>query len=52
MTWNWRKIGTGLKIALNIAVSLDQAKVIKVKHLGKVKSVADAIEASVPKKQP
>lgn len=50
MTWNWRKVATGLKIALNIAVSLEQAKVIKVKHLGEVKSVADAIEANLPKK--
>lgn len=50
MKWNWKKIATGLKIALNVAVSLEAAKVIKVKHLGEVKSVADAIAASLPKR--
>lgn len=50
MKWNWKKVATGLKIALNIAVSLEQAKVIKVKHLGTVKTVADAVEAGLPKK--
>ncbi len=49
MKWNWRKIGTGLKIALNIAIDLNEAKAINVKELGKVKTIRDVVEKNLPK---
>lgn len=52
MKWNWRKIGTALKIALNIAIDLNDAKVIKVKELGKIKQVKDIIEKDLPAAKP
>lgn len=51
MKWNWRKIGTGLKVILNIAVDLNEAKLIKVKELDKVKQVKDIIEKDLPQPQ-
>lgn len=50
MKWNWRKIGTGLRIALNIAIDLNDAKVIKIKGADKAKTIRDIVEKDVKKK--
>lgn len=47
MKWNWKAIGRGLKVALNIAIDLNDAKVIKVKELDKVKQIKDVVEKNV-----
>lgn len=43
----WRKVWVGLKIAFGVAIKLNDAGVIKVKELGTVKTVKDAIEGEV-----
>jgi hypothetical protein len=48
----WKRIGTGLKIALNIAIKLDAAHVINVKELGTVKTVKEIIESEVSAAKP
>lgn len=50
MGFPWKRIGRGLKVALNIAIDLNDAGVIKVKELGKVKTVKDVVEKNVTKK--
>lgn len=52
MRWNWKKIGIGLKVALGIAVKLNEAGVIKVKELGTVKTVKEIIESEVAAARP
>lgn len=51
MKWNWKKIGTGVKVALGIAIKLNEAHVIDVKELGKVKTIKDVVEAEIAKAQ-
>jgi hypothetical protein len=47
MKWNWKKIATGAKIALNIAIKAEEAHLIKVKGLDKVKTIKDVIDSEV-----
>jgi hypothetical protein len=49
MKWNWRKVATGLKIAANIAIDLNDAHVIKIKGIEKAKTIKDVLEKNVPK---
>ncbi len=44
MGWNWRKIGTGFKVALDTAIDLQDAHLIKVKGLDKAKTIRDVID--------
>lgn len=48
MKWNWKKIGTGLKVALNIAIDLNDHQLIKVKELDKVKQIKEVVEKNLP----
>lgn len=48
----WKRIGTGLKIALGVAIKLNDAHVINVKELDKVKSIRDAIASEVAANKP
>lgn len=43
----WGRIGTGLKIVLGIAIKLNDAHVIQVKELDKVKTVKDIVEGEI-----
>lgn len=43
----WKKIGIGLKVALGIAIKLNDAHIIKVKELDKVKTVKEIVEGEV-----
>lgn len=52
MKWNWRKIGTGLRVALGIAIKLNDAHIIKVKELDTVKTVKEIIEKEVKDAKP
>lgn len=52
MKWNWRKIGTGIKIALGIAIKLNDAHVIRVKELDRVKTVKEIIEGEIAAAKP
>ena len=47
MGFPWRRIGNALKIALNIAIKLNDAGAIKVKELDKIKTIKDVIEGEV-----
>jgi hypothetical protein len=40
----WKRIVTGLKVALNIALKLNDVGVIRVKELDRVKTIKDVIE--------
>lgn len=48
----WKRIGSALKIALNIAIDLNAAGAIKVKELDRVKTIRDVIEKDIPKPRP
>jgi len=48
----WKKIGIGLKVALGIAIKLNDAHVIHVKELDKVKTVKEIIEGEVQAAKP
>lgn len=48
----WKRIGTGLKIVLGVAIKLNDAHVIDVKELGKVKTIKDVIESEVKANTP
>ena len=48
----WRKVWVGLKIALGVAIKLNDAGVIRVKELGKVKPIKDAIESEIEAQRP
>lgn len=48
----WKRIGTGLRIALGIAIKLNDAHIINVKELDKVKTVKDIIESEVQAAKP
>lgn len=52
MKWNWKKIGIGIKIALGIAIRLNDAKIIKVKELDKVKTIKDIVEGEIDSAKP
>lgn len=52
MGFPWKRIGTGLKVALNIAIALNDAHVIQVKELGAVKTIKDVIETRGRKPRP
>ena len=52
MSISWKKIGIGLKVALGVAIKLNDAGVIKVKELGKVKTIKDVIEGEVGAAKP
>jgi hypothetical protein len=43
----WRKVWIGLKVALGIAIRLNDAGVIKVKELSTVKTIKDIVEGEV-----
>lgn len=43
----WKKIGIGLKVALGIAIKLNDAHVISVKELDTVKTVKEIVESEV-----
>lgn len=45
----WKRILKGLRIALNVAIDLNDAGAIRVKELGKVKTIRDVVEKNVPK---
>jgi len=50
---NWlKKLATGAKVALGVAIDLQSAGVIKVKGLEKAKTVRDVVEKYLPKKKP
>lgn len=49
MGFPWKRILKGAKIALNIAINLNDAGAIKVKELDKVKTIKDVVEKHVPK---
>lgn len=49
---NWRKIGTGIKIAMGVAIELNDAHIIDVKELDKVKTVKEIIESGAEKAKP
>ena len=48
----WKRIGAGLKIALGVAIKLNDAHVINVKELGKIKTIKDVIESEVQAARP
>lgn len=48
----WKKIGIGIKVALGIAIKLNDAHVINVKELDKVKTIKDVIESEVQAAKP
>lgn len=48
MGFPWKRVGKALKIALNIAIDLNDAKVIKVKELDKVKTIKEIVEKNTP----
>ena len=48
----WKRIGTGLKIILNVAIKLNDAHAINVKELDKVKTIKDVIESEVAANKP
>lgn len=52
MKLNWKKIGIGIKVALGIAIRLNDAHIIHVKELDKVKTVKDIIETEVQAAKP
>lgn len=45
----WKRVVTALRIALNVAIDLNDAHVIKVKELEKVKTIRDVVEKDVLK---
>lgn len=45
----WKKIGIGIKVALGIAIKLNDAGIIKVKELDTVKTIREIVESEVPK---
>lgn len=47
----WKKLGTGLKVGLGVAVKLDEIGVIKVKGLSKVGAAKAAIEGAIEKEK-
>lgn len=52
MRWNWKKIGIGLRVALGIAIKLNDAKIIKVKELDKVKTIKEIVEGEIQSSKP
>ena len=50
MGFPWKRIAKGLKVALDIAIDLNDAKLIKVKELGKVKEIRDVVEKRTTRK--
>lgn len=44
----WKKVGIGLKVALGIAIKLNDAKIIKVKELDTVKTIKEIVESELP----
>lgn len=48
----WKKIGIGLKVALGIAIKLNDAHIIKVKELDKVKTVKEIVEGEITAAKP
>lgn len=52
MGFPWKKIGVGLKIALGIAIKLNDAHVIQVKELDKARSIKDIVEAEIKANTP
>jgi len=53
MKFSWKGLGRGLKVALDVAIDLNDAHVIKVKELDKVKTVRDIVQKGVrPPSQP
>lgn len=48
----WRKIGIGLKIALGIAIKLNDAHIIQVKELDRIKTVKEIVEGEVAAARP
>lgn len=52
MKWSWRKVGIGLKVALGIAIKLNDAKIIKVKELDTIKTVQEIVDGEVRAARP
>jgi len=52
MKVSWKKIGVGLKIALGIAIKLNDAHVIRVKELDRVKTVKEIVEGEISAAKP
>lgn len=52
MGFPWKKIGIGLKVALGIAIKLNDAHVIRVKELDKIKTVKEIVEGEVATMKP
>lgn len=48
----WKKVGVGARIALGAAIRLNDAGVIKVKELGVIKPIKEAIEQEVERTKP
>lgn len=48
----WRRVLTGLRVVLGIAIKLNDAKVIRVKELDKAGAVKDIIEREVAATRP
>lgn len=47
MKIGWKKIGVGLRVALGVAIKLNDAHVIKVKELDTVKTVKEIVEGEI-----
>ena len=46
----WKRIARGLKVALDIAIDLNDAKLIRVKELDRVKTIKEVVEKRTKKK--
>lgn len=49
MSIPWRRIWSGVRVILNIAIDLNDLHIIKVKELDTIKVIKDSIEKHVPK---
>ena len=52
MKINWRKVWVGVKIALGVAIKLNDAKVIRVKELDKATPIIEAIRGAIEAEKP
>ena len=49
MSIPWRRIWSGVRVVLNIAIDLNDLQIIKVKELGTIKVIKDSVEKHLPK---
>ena len=48
MSIPWRRIWSGVRVVLNIAIDLNDLQIIKVKELGTIKAIKNSVEKNVP----